>query len=1179
MNHEVDPRKAEECAHVILNCVTQTIDCLRNEVSTTSSQSCPLDAPPFKQFQERGIVGRIHEAVVAQRKTWKLEEGHEEWDAILSKDDVFKMFLQKILLPMIRSLTLSYQVLDALPQTPSPTSSTRNRRNRPEPPLGMLSIQHYTDIACLIELTVCLCILPQLDAHVLTPIEDRIRFHLPKSLVGRLPQSCRLWTCGQDDDLLLETSRALARLVSLERFRPMLLPRHIKDIYAGIFQYEHNTQMKTDALQDLFQDDILKAKAYQNLLMQGAKSPSWLRKRVGPLLTDLACTNLAAIVQVFVPLQQDEVSTMASQRLGRTLAPAGSKLGAQIRLLLQALFPTIENGQIPIRGQAIFQTIWAVILHWPSDLIRQELITRWDNALRHGGGDCVHRSIREMHSLCSSAPLGTSEPWKNVLRFLFPSIWYFLLRVASTESALQLRVKIEGKHLLYLLCQAAAVSEEECETPSGLAMLASAWVHGLALSDWDSKHFYQVDMKRSDGENSGPTLEYVTICNSSHDAKMSISKMIEDIQRRIDLMFEVCMAEAVPESLKGLPSVLFRLLLKVYLARQNSGQPVQWRYELVATVLIPDFCDKHSPEVLLFGGSSNEDAIGLLQSIRTILVCCAQRTTVEERFNGGTRNQIEISSKDDSKMLDWLLLFEKHENDENEHEDKLESPVIHSRDGRYNTLLAIGSIVLSLLIAILELGSKLRSSDEESMLQSFLPLLECLARGSDGEYISGVSEGNAGFADMSGYALALVASRSTSSSENEPKPQEESKSPREYFEAILQEAKADLESSQPPIRARGMVSLGRLARGYRGFLSEQSQERKLIVEVMGESREDSLEDHAIREILRLSMEALADDESYVYLAAVQTVVAVADLKPQKVLPIIASALVSESAYFGEEKVQISNEQRVKLGEALIFAIRRRAASADFVPLLVQQLLFGGPERVGAAMSSPARQFQQLYAKETNDYFVGVSDEFTQEKKEQWDEQDIRLKTGGPMFALEEDDIVRSLRVSTLAELAYVTAPSALAPYAKLLMRLVINSIRLEPSRVVRRSAAMLAKGLYGCLLREQEELQIEDHKTSAVPSSSLQLATAFATYDEELMFATLELQFAGNGSADGSAFDLATLARCREALTLRQESEEIRLAGRLLLAQQHEVSKLPQMLTAMVRRDASTIRVENDLLD
>ena len=153
-------------------------------------------------------------------------------------------------------------------------------------------------------------ILPLIEKHVLISFEDRIRYQLPKSLAGRINRLSLSWgsTYHKAESKALrcqelrDTASTIASLIMLDRFKPMLLPRHLADIYAGLFQAEHlGDEKQQEDTKDLYAnlglasavkiDASVQAKAYQNLLLQGTKSPTWLRQRVSPLLSQLACKN------------------------------------------------------------------------------------------------------------------------------------------------------------------------------------------------------------------------------------------------------------------------------------------------------------------------------------------------------------------------------------------------------------------------------------------------------------------------------------------------------------------------------------------------------------------------------------------------------------------------------------------------------------------------------------------------------------------------------------------------------------------------------------------------------------------------------------------------------------------------------------------------------------------------
>jgi hypothetical protein len=296
-------------------------------------------------------------------------------------------------------------------------------------------------------------------------------------------------------------------------------------------------------------------------------------------------------------------------------------------------------------------------------------------------------------------------------------------------------------------------------------------------------------------------------------------------------------------------------------------------FRLVSMILLPLICEKCSPESLLLG--DRKDATGVLSMVKLVLMCAKSRL---EDSSGKTNETVEdtgIASElqrdhEDSKQCNCIF----QEILQDEVSMKVETSSAPERgadhDESDDTLLSIASIVLSLLIAVLELGSTKRSSQEEEMLVSFQPILKPLAElnaspTSETNYVW--SEAGAGMADMASYAMALIASRNAA--EKVIDEQKADESPGDKMTNMIAQAEQDLQSTQPPLRARGMVSLGRLARGYLGGIQEQEVAKPLVMELDQSGTRTVQQDPAqflIHEILRLSTIALSDPESYVYLA-------------------------------------------------------------------------------------------------------------------------------------------------------------------------------------------------------------------------------------------------------------------------------------------------------------------------
>lgn len=684
--------------------------------------------------------------------------------------------------------------------------------------------------------------------------------------------------------------------------------------------------------------------------------------------------------------------------------------------------------------------------------------------------------------------------------------------------------------------------------------------------------------------------------------------------------------------LQGLPSQLFRLLLRSYLSGSSSNSPNETartggnqsgRFQLVSAAMLPILCEKCSQEQLLFGDEDN--GVGLLILIRDVLSHSLSSPGTDDNSRDPATDGIVQSS-------------ESHVGDEKR---TFNDDLMVDGEMLEQTKLSIASLVMSLLIAVIELGSKLRSHEEESVLQSLLPILQELAVPMD-ERRARTEEG-AAMADMAGYAMALIASRQAATAvmksslphdEGATHPSSSEQSKELKLRMVLREAELDLASSQPPIRARGMVSLGRLARGLAGTLSKENTP-PIIQELneAGEAVEDKDVTSLVSEILNIAIVALSDKESYVYLAAVQSIVALGDLHPHEVLPIVGACVVegkifatassSQAALLARDSIRedavdtvVSREQRIKLAEALMFIIRRRAVPGEFVPLIVNLMISGtrGSDRISGNPTTidnehfatkDGKEIQPLIQEATHEYFVSGNEDENDDDgspsltKEQWlEERDIRIKTGGPIYTTEEGDVIRSVRITILAELVSVSSPVSLAPYCAVLLHLAHVALTLDPSRLVSRSAALLSQELYSCLVREAQELEIaiSNATTAGVGMGSIRrnynevgtipFAVALICSpndDESLLAATLRkcclmetASFSSSLPSDKRQrrrlYDPTTTIRCQEALALRQEAKDAGIfwAAQLVHTEKSKLDELPRILTTITSAQSSS---------
>ena len=456
----------ENVASSVVQCISRCVEIIRDEYSPTSANTkgdSPIKTTRsgsrshrtnhglpalYTRMVEDGIVREIEgiESHIARNKlaervivsdvnsllsskqlhsTNCSEELHHSTNKGTNQVDNDERYqlVSDILFPLWKMLIICYDILDQAPSPVPPILQAlqgRDRRRRilaPAPPRGMLSIAHYTDIACLLEFTVCTSILPWMDPNILlsskcysnipnmnnssTLPSDTERYQefvlevtrgrrLPKSLAGRLPKNALAWgiifreNIGKQQQKLSDTNclsssieldqafQHMGELLMLDRFRPMLLPRHIADLYAARLKAANTfSQLPSNQRNEFMQirklhiqlglsinwesdgltsttrtsersttttciesaemalpagvESQMQAQAYQHLLRHGhIQTPKWLVQQVSRLLTQLASRDLSAVVDVFVPTHSSGLThidtSAASQRLGRALA-------------------------------------------------------------------------------------------------------------------------------------------------------------------------------------------------------------------------------------------------------------------------------------------------------------------------------------------------------------------------------------------------------------------------------------------------------------------------------------------------------------------------------------------------------------------------------------------------------------------------------------------------------------------------------------------------------------------------------------------------------------------------------------------------------------------------------------------------------------------------------------------
>jgi hypothetical protein len=190
------------------------------------------------------------------------------------------------------------------------------------------------------------------------------------------------------------------------------------------------------------------------------------------------------------------------------------------------------------------------------------------------------------------------------------------------------------------------------------------------------------------------------------------------------------------------------------------------------------------------------------------------------------------------------------------------------------------TISLGVVMTILEAGSSQRSESEEQQLRAMLPVLERLSRYPRPE-----------IAELASSARAQILSRRATDAAGPSTARQGEQS----FEDVLREAEQDLASQLVPLRARGVVTLTKLVRRSHTHARDAEWTPRVYA------------------LARVFLLQLHDSESYVFLAAVQGLAALADVHPDVAIPALVEALCDSTN---------SLESRIKLSEALLFSAKR-----------------------------------------------------------------------------------------------------------------------------------------------------------------------------------------------------------------------------------------------------------------
>ncbi|GMI33109.1 hypothetical protein TeGR_g11408, partial [Tetraparma gracilis] len=415
----------------------------------------------------------------------------------------------------------------------------------------------------------------------------------------------------------------------------------------------------------------------------------------------------------------------------------------------------------------------------------------------------------------------------------------------------------------------------------------------------------------------------------------------------------------------------------------------------------------------------------------------------------------------------------------------------------------LASLSAALLVGVLELGAEHRPAEEERLLDGLREPLEAIARGGE----------SAELAEMAGHALALLGE-------------------------LVERAEEDLRSELPPLRARGIAQITRLVRAVVASRDEDASAPSPKIVVVGEPSPPALRPNRdlSERLVGVILKGLSDAESYVYLAAVFAMAAVADANVEFGMRTMAEAVGRGVVSFGDGgTAQLEQSARAKMAESLVHSLRRR----------------GGGEAGGGSSSMPEALALKVVglvscgvvatargsAADAEAHHAGTAAEQEQMRK-------LRLNTGGPVYEAEEGDVNKASALNCLYEIAMNVNSGLLERILFKLVGICAEVFRAEKlSRVVRRGAGLLARALY--------ERALDDVNEHGPVGSSLCIELVSPKVGEDLLVKLLENAAGGRGEKDE-----AVRARCSEALQLREECDKLgvwawaRERGRLLEQEQ-----------------------------
>ncbi|RLN44006.1 hypothetical protein BBJ28_00009726 [Nothophytophthora sp. Chile5] len=813
------------------------------------------------------------------------------------------------LVPTFQRLCLCMTHLDELeaeqkkkqqfgPQTPKQAA-------RPTAPAGLLSLRDYSVLQAAVELLFCWGAHPRVASGILLSIEKRRPTRTLDIAKSVLLWGSRAKMIREDEeeervDELLEITQALLQLLSLPQFQPILLPKYVVELLALLVYGE--VAMDTATLAPVHTEFVrLRGMVLRVLPLRmgmsslraalGQATPvasdppltQRFKARCGHLLSQLLMEDGGVVATIEMLLGAvDEGNTQARMQVATLICqcPSGEdpdkyarSLCSQVReLLLAAVTPEKGNTSSKLLGEMAALLTDQMATRHPSLFDTQLLAELFRPLLLYEDSRVDIRSPAEDTSemaLMRCVGIGQlllcgPPPSQRLLQALAPIVRPLLHMYAFAATSKS-----------FLATPLRALLIAWVRSCAGAVLLLQVAVLPVTPPIQSTLISCGYERKPAEATEWRPLREFCAggsggIALRLRETSSELGDDGDDAtgQLKVLVMPLVELLNAGELENSEVVGKLFTSLLLTYMKvrRQTEGGEAEDRQEQGVLSSMALYEAVKTPtsaagiEMVLTLLLALIECLGpsVLRSAVIVLQCIA---TVLETYNAPTMKLVDRELQSDENRQATIA----QEAEEEEEGDE------------------ILTICLGVVMTILEAGSARRSTSEEQQLRTMLPILEVLSHHPRPEVAELASDARVQILSRGAVAAAGMSSGAIGGEG------------QQTFDQVLREVEKDLASQLVPLRARGVASLTKLVRRSHAH----ARDLEWVPRV-----------HALTRVFLLH---LRDAESYVFLAAVQGLAALADTHADVAVPALVEALRDS---------RNSLETRIKLSEALQFAAKR-----------------------------------------------------------------------------------------------------------------------------------------------------------------------------------------------------------------------------------------------------------------